>query len=542
MPGRATHSKMDRFWSIMRQRLVTLWASALVLVVVGVILFAPLCVTLDGYSHVYHSRVLLSLFAGDAPAREAFAYQSPLIPNWLTALSLAALETFLPANWALSLLMIAAFLAALHGLVHAARAASGGELRSAEACLILVPFAASGFLTMGFFGYVVSMALSFHVLAAVLGPRLGESWSKQAFLAGLLVLAYWFHPFPILISLLFVPARLAVDFVHGPRPALGHAARCLAPWVPAVVLALWFSMELNPGEQLEAHEVSRVAMDRMVLLSRPTFFAELAPTFTATTPYLLLIGALAALVFSQPLRRSTLTLLLLFAGLLCAYVLSPENAGDAARISIRLLFWAVLFLALAALAGGMRNVRILALCGLLSTACVLVFSMEYVIVAVRLAPAMDELAAAVRGAPGGSTALFLGYEQNPGCLDWGLVERSAPQRHWGMLPAAEAGLIVLNDYQPTTTHFPLRYRDRRFIHLINELRAHSVRQHKDWTAALADGQNLPDFVAVWGVPNVLLTDCGKPIDPPLTDALAQHFERVYENNNASYAALWRKRR
>ena len=522
----------------MPQRFVTLWAGALASFAVAAILFAPLSVTLDGYSHLYHAEVLRSFLDGNAPAHGFFEIQSPLLPNWLTALTLAALASFLPPPWALSLLIAAAFLASLHGLARAARAASQGELPTAAAVIVLAPFALSGFLTMGFLGYVISTAIAFHILAAVLESRHPASWARQALLAAGLLLAYFFHPFPVLISFLFVPARLAADYAQGVRPT----ASLLAPWAPALLLLAWFSLRLNPGPQIEDHDLLAVAIERLVSLGRPKLFTELAPTPTATVPYLLLMGALGAALLGQALRRRALTLLLLAGSALFAYVITPDGAGDAARIAIRLLLWALTFLALAALASGLRNPRTFALCGALATACVFIFCAEYWLVASRLAPAVSELSAAMRHTDRDSSALLLGYEQYPACPDWGLADRAAPQRHWALLPAADAGLIVLNDYQPATTHFPLRYRDQRFAPLIDELWSRSSGQREAWSALLAYGEDLPAFVIVWGVPNVLATDCGQPAAPPLSADLELRYERVYENDSASYAAIWRRRR
>jgi hypothetical protein len=84
-----------------RLTLQTRWAAAIILLLLGGYQFigpGPV-VTLDGYSHLYNSFALRRIWAspGGAFARE-YALSSPLLPNWLGTLLLAAVQTVCPGE------------------------------------------------------------------------------------------------------------------------------------------------------------------------------------------------------------------------------------------------------------------------------------------------------------------------------------------------------------------------------------------------------------------------------------------------------------
>jgi hypothetical protein len=497
-----------------------------VAVPVGVLLFAPQTVTLDGYSHLYHARLLRDLLAGLPETVAYFTWASPLLPNWLTALTLAALSSILPATLALKLLVIAAFLALLGGLAAAARAAASLERLPPQSRLLLTPFALCGFLTMGFLGYLLSAALAFYVLSLLLHPRFAESWPKQTLAAFLLLVAYFFNPFPVLIALLFPLASLTLD------------PRALWPFAPVACLMAGFYMTLSAGGTAQSLPLARLVIDRALSLAKPDSLAGLASTPTAVVAFALLLGVLLAGLF---LSKPSGPLAILFGCTFLAYFVAPDAVGDASLISKRLLMFALSFLVLLALARGPLDRRLAMLCALLATATIGLFSAEYLLVSIRLKPAADELAQALQQVPRGSTVLFLGYPLSPSCQDWGLAGRIAPERHWPMLAALERGLIVLNDYQPGATHFPVQYRDKRFAGVEDELKPASTHRREAWRAVLTTPNPEPAYLVAWGAPPALLSDCTEFLDPPLADLFPARFDPVFERRGASYVAIWRNR-
>ncbi|MCB1021563.1 MAG: hypothetical protein KDC27_16655 [Acidobacteria bacterium] len=505
-----------------------MWAVGLAALVVGVLLFAPLAVSLDGYSHLYQAWLLKGLLGGDPQLAERFSVNSALLPNWLTALSLLALGTVFEPETSLKIAIAGAFVALLGGLWFACRGAAG-EVRGLS-FVVLIPFALAGFLTMGFLGYVWSCGLVLFALGLLLAPDFARSARRQAGFAGLLVGAYFFHPLPVAISFFFCPAALW----------RARSLRALAPWAPAGLLFGWFTAHFANARSLTwVLSPDLLFVERLISTARPDQLIDVAPTPTAVIPFAVLLGALGAIAVSaRPLSP-----VLWAAGLAAVmYVVTPDGTGDASMIDVRLLWWAIALLAVAALAP-VSDRRIGMLCAVLSSGIVLLFCGEYLLVSVRLEPAVRRVREAAERLPAGTPTLVLGYRLHPGCREWGLAERTAPQRHWPMLAAVDRGLVVLNDYQPAATHFPVRYRDQATRMPIDELRPPPSPTRQAWAKALMEQDaGGAEAVLVWGAPNALDTDCGPGVEPPLTDALGQQFEKTYEAREPGYVAIWRRRR
>lgn len=64
----------------------------LVALLLYVFLFAPITVTLDGYSHLYQANILSRMLSGQPTVHAYFGYNSLLVPNWGGTLCLAGLS------------------------------------------------------------------------------------------------------------------------------------------------------------------------------------------------------------------------------------------------------------------------------------------------------------------------------------------------------------------------------------------------------------------------------------------------------------------
>ncbi|MEZ5365101.1 MAG: hypothetical protein R2748_22940 [Bryobacterales bacterium] len=343
--------------------------------------FAPLAVTPDGYSHLYQAWLLRGLLGGDPQVAEMFSTNSALLPNWLTALSLLALGTVFEPETSLKIAIAGAFLALLGGLWFACREASGGVRGCSFPALI--PFALAGFLTMGFLGYVWSCGLVLFALGLVLAGlcAIGAEAGGRCRTAGRGVL------FPS-------AARGSLVLLSPAAVWSARSLRVLAPWAPAGLLLGWFTAHFAEARSLTwILSPDLLFVERIVSTSRPDQLMDVAPTPTAVIPFAILLGALGAIAASaRPLSP------VLWAAALAAiaYVVTPEGTGDASLIDVRLLWWAIALLAIAALAGAPDR-RMRMLCAILSSGIVLLFCAEYFLVAVRLAPAMRRLREAAEG-------------------------------------------------------------------------------------------------------------------------------------------------
>jgi hypothetical protein len=288
-------------------------------------------------------------------------------------------------------------------------------------------------------------------------------------------------------------------------------------------------------------------LHRTVELTRDAVMS-LAPTSSVGTLFLALLSFLLAgvvfcarkLFLQNRLRCTCLTLCSV--SMVVLYVFVPDELGDASGIANRFLLHAVLFLALLALTSGVFEARFLTLCSLVAALSVVGFAGEYLLVSKSLAPAVAELGLTMQNIPSHSRILILGYRLTPNCKGFPLLESTVPQRHWAMASALRNELIVLNDYQANTSHFPLKYLKSRSS-IINEVDSSSERKTAAWLEILNNDTDV-DYVVSWGTPSeVTRVDdlCKKLVEPPFEETLKIRYELVVSKQGTSRVELWRKR-
>jgi hypothetical protein len=220
-------------------------------------------------------------------------------------------------------------------------------------------------------------------------------------------------------------------------------------------------------------------------------------------------------------------------------MVAPDRLGDGSGIVMRLLFHSAAFFVLLALASAAARPRLLALCSLVAALAVISFAWQYRLAARRLAPALDEVRSVLAGLPRHARVLILGYRMTPLCEGGPLLKRSFPERHAALAGAIANELIVLNDYQAHTSHFPLRHVDERYGALVDEFDGYSATQREGWLAHGNDVGGDVDYVVSWGLSGDAL--CRNTVGPPYEYSLRGAFERVRLEEGASRVALWKRR-
>jgi hypothetical protein len=232
--------------------------------------------------------------------------------------------------------------------------------------------------------------------------------------------------------------------------------------------------------------------------------------------------------------------LAIFSAILFAvYFVVPDRIGNGTEISSRVLLTFLFSVAVLALSGDLASdARYLRLCASLAAVITVGTCAEYVLVSRRLTPAVRELKSAMARVQPRSTMLLLSYRLTPKCGRWPLVDATVPERHWGLLGAMEPDLIVLNDYEPATEHFPTEYRDRRYASLENEFKFTSPEVNA-WSEALASSPGV-EYVVSWGVPSgTRNSSCGTWVPAPLERDLQRTFQMESEARGASRVQIWR---
>jgi hypothetical protein len=546
--------------SVRNQRVVLFGLLAALLIYVFV--SAPVTVTLDGYSHLYGATALRWMWRGLPEAHSTFSYNSFLLPNWLTALLLAGLSKVVPAELALKLLVISIGALFVCGLYFCVDAASRSAVPRAQLLIVMLPLTLNGFLMLGYYGFLISTSLCLLVLGLLLRHGIGMPLRLQCTSAGLLLLAYAAHPFPVAVSLLFPAAYVLADAVAH-RRALGSCSKDRAgrsfplallastranapaawPWLLPLGFLSWFSLRLVDVEAAATNAPASGQIPRSLAWARDAALSVSPGSRAAVLPIAVLALLLLAVILDRrklverdPVRFSTLAALVVATALLS--MVGPDRVGDGSGIVMRLLFHAALFFVLLAFASAAARPRLLTVCSVIAALSVIGFAWQYRVAARRLAPAVAEARSVMESLPDHSRVLIMAYRMTPLCEGGPLLKRTFPERHAALAGALEKELIVLNEYQAHTSHFPLRYRDDRYSALVDEFNGYSDVQRTGWLHVLESPSEV-DYVVEWGVSGDPL--CRSTVRAPYEYSLSGAFERVRLEEGFTRVALWRRR-
>lgn len=537
--------KKHSIWSIYPIPLFTLLAVFLLYV----FFFAPTSVTLDGYSHLYGAKVVSWMLGGHPGVHSYFSYNSLLLPNWLCTLLLAGLSSIVSNELALKILIVLSEMLLLSSLYYCIDATTYDRQQRAQVLIVLLPFASNAYLTLGFYGFLISSSMCLFVLGLLLRHRLRMPLHLQLVTACLLLVAYFSHPLPVILSFLFPCAQFFAEVVVQGRDGLRRSALKrlvfdLWPWaLPACVIP-WFYLRLAKAGEPHAYSVTETVKGRVLALARDAVLS-LSPTLSCGTLFIALLGILSASVLLHPgklfvqnrLRFTSLTVLIVLTMVL--YLFVPGAVGDGLGIANRILLFSVFFLVLLALMNGVVDAQFLTLCSLVAALSVIGFAAEYLHASKELAPAVAELRLAMVRVPKYSRILILGYRLTPFCKRLPLLDSSVPEDHWAMASTLENQLIVLNDYQARTSHFPLKYLRSRPEGSNEEVDLNSAQQRAAWLEVLSNDPDA-DFVVSWGMPSG--GNCtATPVGPPFEEALRIEYDLVFAKQDASRVQLWRKR-
>jgi hypothetical protein len=542
----------------------------LVVLLLYLFLFVPVTITLDGYSHLYGSQALRLMLGGQPEFHRTFSYNSILVPNWLSTLFLAALSIIVPNELALKLLMVLSVTALIYSLYFCIDTTLYNYRQRAQALIVLLPFALNAFLTFGFYNFLISSSICIFVLGLVLRHGLRMSLPLQCVTACLLLVAYFSHPFPVIISFLFPGAYIIVDVIihwhcrwRTPVTALKRHGLGIWPWLPPACIFPWFYLRLSKAVPSDVDPMKLTGVRRALALARHDSITytlthrtleltrdavvSIAPTANVGTLFIALLSILLAGVFLWPrklfaqnrLGLTSLTVLTVSTTVLSLIV--PLEVGDGGYIVTRILWFAAIFLVLLALASGAFDAQLLTLCSLVAAISVVEFAGEYLLVSKRLAPAVAEVRLAMESVPRHSRILIMGYRMTPSsCEGLPLVRMSVPERSWALVGALRNELIVLNYYEAYTSHFPLRYLTSRYADVVGEVDLSDEQNKAAWSDTLRSDPDV-DFVVSWGISRGISANCTNSVDPPFEEALRSRYDVVFSQQGTSRVELWRKR-
>lgn len=179
----------------------------LVLVYCGWVFSLPLFPTQDGAVHLYYTKVLSLLLAGNANFSQFFVIRHPLPPYAVHYYVLLALSKFVDLLVAEKILVCVIIAGLAYGFRYLARCLGDG---AGVLSFWAIPLALNWMLGMGFHSYCLSVSTAVGAMGLWLAAtKRRKSYLWVAFLA-LIVLMLFTHPIPLFLVLAFIAAEILV--------------------------------------------------------------------------------------------------------------------------------------------------------------------------------------------------------------------------------------------------------------------------------------------------------------------------------------------
>lgn len=403
---------------------------------------APYFPTGDGPAHLYNAWVLRELALGhDNAVTRTYAIDPRPYPNFLDHVALAVLMSVFSPPVAEKVFVSAIVLLFLGGVWLFAGAV---DARASLFAFLGVPLAHHLLLQLGFYNFSLGAALYFWIVALWWRRRERADWRTIALVALLLVACYFSHPMPALLAIGTI-GLLWLTALRGRHP------RHLLAFVPVLPLLAWFVARQRGGGSERTwsawNHLTFLAQTQDVVTWSPGQLRFGAALCVATVALMLITIAV------ERRRRQADAFLLVLAAVFIIYEIAPNSTAGGAMIPERLaLFIALLPLPWLTPRLGRRGraafAIVMAVAGIAHAA--YLFRNDR-----RSAREIARLVRAARTIPTGRTVLPVVVDRQP---DSTLV---ALMWHATAYAAIERRLVDLNNYEPGTGYFPIRYRDAR---------------------------------------------------------------------------------
>ena|GEM_PF-1132704 len=400
---------------------------------------APYFPTADGPAHLYNAFVMREIvLRHDNAVTRAYAIDAKPYPNVLDHVVLAALLGAFPPPVAEKLFVSAIILLFLGGIWLFAGAV---DPRASLFAFLGLPLAHHLLLQSGFYNFSLGAALYFIIVAVWWRRRERDDGQTIAIVALLLVLCYFAHPMPALLAI----GTIGLLWLAVLR---GRHARHLLAFLPVLPLLAWFMARERGG-----------TMNTWSAWNRLTFLAQTQDVVTFSPEQLRFGAMLCALTVALMLitiaierrRREADGFLLVLAAVFIVYELAPSSTAGGAMVLERIaLFIALLPLPWLTprLPPQARGAFAVAMAGIAAAQ-----SVELIVRDRHVARETTRLVRAARAIPPDSTVLPVVFDRQPEGTLLALVW------HATAYAAIERRLVDLNNYEPGTGYFPVRYRD-----------------------------------------------------------------------------------
>ena len=390
--------------------------------------------TSDGPSHLYNSWILRELIAGENDAvSRYYAIDWRPHPNWIGHALLAILMSVVPPAVAEKILfsgIVLLFLFSIwiycQGRPHA---------------LFAFPFAYNQFLQFGFYNYSISIALFFLILAVWWRRRDRPDAKTIAIVALLLLLCYFSHPLSTILAMMSIGVFWLLT-LRG-RPLLVHARHLLA-FVPVIPLLLWFAKQRGTahvgGPPFKERVLSLIRVDPLYSFDLWQFKLGFAMTF------LLIVLGVTTLIRER--RREVDIYIALLSVFIVIYFFAPDALAGGLGVTHRILIF-IYLLPLPWFTSRLPQRTFIALFALMALG-----NLAYLLDRHRTADdAVRNLLRAVEPITPETTLLPLLATRQP------RHTYVAAYSHALDYIAIQKRLVDLDNYEPGTDYFPIKFRE-----------------------------------------------------------------------------------
>ncbi len=419
--------------------------------------------TADGPLHVYNAKLLLNYLVYRDPLALRFFTLNPVpVPNWLTHFAMAGLMLVTTPHRAETMIMagyVVLLPLAFRYAIRSIRPDSGGIE------FMIFPFVYNSHFHWGFFNFCYSLALFLFVVGYWLRHKSHMTALRTACWSALIVLLYFANPVGFIETLLAVLVLSTWAASTGAYETSLARIRALArswtvvavAFLPAFLLYAWYlAFRLNRGRDGTEWPTIRYAAANLLTLAPIQSFVPaerlIGIGLSITLAVVLAVALIRAGRSGTGFQDGGYLLLALVGAAIV--MIAPVTATSGTMITPRLVYFPLFALLFwLATQPAYPGFRIL-IAGAGTVAAVLLIALHAPIYA-RYQATMKDFLSQGRLLEDRKTAVFTTFDSPfPQNLD---VRSGSPPLSAGASGylAAEHNLILLNDYEAETDHFPL---------------------------------------------------------------------------------------
>lgn len=485
-----------------------------IVVLIYPLLHAGFFPTVDGPAHLYNSNLILDYFFSDSGySHQLFEFNAEPEPNWLGHFLLAALNSFLPSWLAEKTVLLLSVVLVPIGFRYLLSQHGRGRSWS---IFLAFPLSYTILLYLGFYNFCMSIGLL--LLALGIYEKNKNNYSIRFSFAFLLMMAllYFAHLFSFLVSVAYVFSEFLLR-VKNDKPMRSQVVKIAFkrfwPLIPTLLLSLNFVLKKGAAGEvvfLPAETLWTWIKESAVLVAL-IYDTEHPFTIILSVLWLLLLVCVIAwrLIKKELLNPNDLWmfLALFFLGV---YFLAPDQMASGGYISLRIALYFTLF-ALIWISLQKLPSFVFILSMIVSLFCTVKLLDIHTTESLKLSEDANELYLAAPFIDEGKTVLPLNYSGN-----W-------LHSNFATYLGSERKMLVLDNYEASTPHFPMKWKENKEPYEIAGDYANSSQPCLTIDRYEKVSGVRVDYITRWYWNEFLTDSCTLEVD----SLLAQNFDLIY---------------